>query len=227
MQIALAALAVSALAVVPLAFGGDGRGYPRGGGGVPPRLSVPISVTSPIGKFDAVDAGTLGVVANASINGTLFMGSSVTSISLAADTNRIGWTGGLNLDNNGGLRSNAGFNTSAGGWLNNGKTWGSTTAPTVVACSGTAASITASNGTAAFQFDVGTSCTGESTAAITLPTATTGWYCNCSSTTADRMIQQKAASTTTVATVTNIVISTGAAGDFTDGADVFCSCMGY
>jgi hypothetical protein len=100
--------------------------------------------------------------------------------------------------------------------------------PTVVACSGTAASVTASNGTAAFQFDVGTSCAGESTAVITLPTATTGWVCSCSSTTADRILQQKVmpnASTTQV-TMQNIVISTGANGDFTDGADVACMCRG-
>lgn len=101
------------------------------------------------------------------------------------------------------------------------------TAPTVVACSGTAASITASNGSAAFQVDVGTSCAGENTISITLPAATTGWVCQCSSTTADRILQQKAASSTTVAVLTNIVISTGAAGDFTDGADLFCGCRGY
>jgi hypothetical protein len=102
------------------------------------------------------------------------------------------------------------------------------TDPTVVACSGTAASITAANGTAAFQFDVGTSCAGESTAVVTMPAATTGWVCSCSSTTADRMIQQKvmpSASTTTV-TLQNIVISTGANGDFADGADVACLCRG-
>ncbi len=102
------------------------------------------------------------------------------------------------------------------------------TDPTVVACSGTAASITAANGTAAVQFDVGTSCAGESTAVLTLPAATTGWVCSCSSTTADRIIQQKvmpSASTTTV-TLQNIVISTGANGDFADGADVACLCRG-
>lgn len=102
------------------------------------------------------------------------------------------------------------------------------TDPTVTACSGgTAATITAANGSAAFQIDVGTSCAGESTAVFTLPAAATGWVCNCSSTTADRMIQQKAASSTTVVTMQNIVISTGANGDFTDGADLFCMCRAY
>lgn len=104
----------------------------------------------------------------------------------------------------------------------------SKTAPTVVACSGTAASITSSNGTAAFVFDVGTSCAGESTAVITLPAATTGWICMCTSTTADRVLQQKVipAASTTVVTIQNIVMSTGANGDFTDGADVACLCHG-
>ena len=102
------------------------------------------------------------------------------------------------------------------------------TAPTVVACSGTAASVTWSNGTAAFVFDVGTSCASESTAVITLPAATNGWICSCSSTTADKMLLQKVippANGTTV-TMQNITISTGANGDFADGADVGCKCMG-
>lgn len=105
----------------------------------------------------------------------------------------------------------------------------SSTAPTVTACSGgTAATITWSNGTAAFQFDVGTACTSESTAVITFPAAATGWTCSCSSTTADRLVLQRVmpnASTTQV-TMQNIVISTGANGDWTDGADVACKCLG-
>lgn len=121
------------------------------------------------------------------------------------------------------------FIWAKGGWYNGaaGKLMDSHTAPTVVACSGTAASVTSANGSVAFQFDVGTSCAGESTATITLPAATTGWVCTCSSTTADRMIQQKVASSTTAVVMTNIVISTGAAGDFTDGADLFCGCRAY
>jgi hypothetical protein len=101
------------------------------------------------------------------------------------------------------------------------------TAPTVTACSGTAASITAHNGTGSVVFDVGTSCAGESTAVLTLPAATVGWLCSCASTTADRIIQQKVMpASTTQATLQNIVISTGANGDFTDGADVGCICHG-
>jgi hypothetical protein len=102
------------------------------------------------------------------------------------------------------------------------------TKPTVVACSGTAASVTMSGGTASVVFDVGTACAGESTAVLTLPAASNGWLCSCSSTTADRILQQKVippANTTTV-TMQNIVISTGANGDFTDGADVGCICRG-
>lgn len=104
----------------------------------------------------------------------------------------------------------------------------SKTAPTVVACSGTAASVTWSNGTSAFVFDVGTSCTSESTAVFTMPAATNGWICSCSSTTADRILQQKVIppASTTAVTMQNIVISTGANGDFTDGADVGCICHG-
>ncbi len=105
----------------------------------------------------------------------------------------------------------------------------SATAPTVTACSGgTAASITWSNGNGAFVFDVGTACTSESTAVITLPAATNGWLCSCSSTTADRMLLQKVIppADTTHVTMQNITISTGASTDFTDSADVGCICRG-
>lgn len=102
------------------------------------------------------------------------------------------------------------------------------TAPTVVACSGTAASITSANGTAAFQLDVGTSCASESTVVLTMPAANVGWSCACSSTTAGEMLQQKVmpSASTTVVTMQNILISSGANQDFTDGADVACQCTG-
>ncbi len=105
----------------------------------------------------------------------------------------------------------------------------SSTAPTVTACAGgTAATMTWSSGTAAFQFDVGTACTSESTAVLTMPAATTGWVCSCSETTADRLVVQRVmpSASTTQVTLQNIVISTGANGDWTDSADVACMCHG-
>lgn len=221
-QIALAALAVSALAVVPLAFGGDGRGYPRGGGGVPPNIRA--SAITLTGTASAARFAVTGTTAS-------------DGVSFAADTNRLSWAGGLNVDSSGGVRSNQGFNTSGGafnagtagtGIQLGGRALDTNTAPTVTACSGgTAASITASNGTGTVVFDVGTACASESTAVLTLPAATVGWVCSCSTTTADKMIQQRVmpASTTQV-TLQNITISTGANDDFADGADVACLCRG-
>lgn len=97
--------------------------------------------------------------------------------------------------------------------------------PTVAACTG--AAMTWTNGTAAFQFDVGTACAG-STATVTFFANTNGWVCTCSTTTADRQIEQKTmpSAANNTATLTNVVTSTGAAGNFADNADVACQCTG-
>lgn len=101
----------------------------------------------------------------------------------------------------------------------------SSTAPTVVACSGTAASVTWSAGSMSFQFDVGTSCAGENTATITLPTATNGWVCHCINTGAATNVRQSGGSTTT-AVITNYGTSVATPADWTDGADIRCMCHG-
>lgn len=79
----------------------------------------------------------------------------------------------------------------------------SATAPTIAGagCGGSAASITASNGTAAFKIGVGTAPTSACT--ITMPAATTGWNCWASdittqSTTVSMQRQTGAESTTSV-----------------------------
>ena len=102
------------------------------------------------------------------------------------------------------------------------------TAPTISnGCTGEA--MTWNAGTATFQFDVGTSCTGISTTVITLPdqvTANHGYVCRCDNlTTAARNIADTAWSTSSI-TITNTDRTTGLAVDFVDGDDIRCTCSG-
>lgn len=96
----------------------------------------------------------------------------------------------------------------------------------VTACSGgSAASITWTNGTALFQFDVGTSCAGETTAAITFPTAAAHcWGCTCWDVGAATNIRTSACTSTTVTTITNYGTSVATPANWTDGADIQCTC---
>lgn len=227
--LAIALLSVSAAAEEELMC----RGLPTN-----LRLSTltATTVNGTTGNFAAMnagfaDAGTLLVTGTATAARYTVTGAlSSDGIALASDSNRITWPGGVQLDGPGALRSNAGFNASAGSWTNNGKVWGSNTAPTVTACAGgTVASMTASNGTFAFQFDVGTACAGETTAVLTFPAATVGWVCSCSVTTADRFVVQRTmpSASTTQVTLDHGTISTGATGTaWTDSADVACMCLG-
>lgn len=99
------------------------------------------------------------------------------------------------------------------------------TAPTIATgCTGEA--MTWAAGSASMRFDVGTSCTGVSTAVITLPgTATNCWTCSCFNTGAATNVRQSACSTTT-ATITNFGTSVATPADWTDGADIQCMCRG-
>lgn len=103
----------------------------------------------------------------------------------------------------------------------------SRTAPVATAAC-TSPAIPANNGSAAFTFNVGTTCTGISTATITLPAATTGWVCQFANVTnpATSAPSQTGGTTTTV-TFTNYVRTTGVAGDWTDSDVLRVSCMGY
>ena len=100
----------------------------------------------------------------------------------------------------------------------------SATAPTTpVAC--TSPTVVWSNGTASFEIDVGTTCAGVSTLAVTLPASTNGWECTASNvTTAARDVWATAWTTTSV-TFTNTARTTGLATDWADGANVRVKCM--
>lgn len=103
----------------------------------------------------------------------------------------------------------------------------SAVAPTVTACAGgTAATMTWSNGTASFRFDVGTACTGESTAVLTLPTTTNAWTCFCWNVAAPTHNIHQSGYSTTGATMTNYAATLATVTDWVDGADIQCSCRG-
>lgn len=150
---------------------------------------------------------------------------------LIDDATPIGWSdvslsrGAANrLD----LASGDSFSLVGGGGsfrINNSVFISSTAATVPVAC--TTPTVTWSNGTAAFQIDVGTSCTGVTTLAITLPAATNGWACDGINTTTNTVyVTQTGAGTTTSATFTNYGRTTGLAVDFVDGADIRIKCIG-
>lgn len=121
------------------------------------------------------------------------------------------------------VNSAAAVSVSAGGSYGLAAPFVIRTAPSgPVAC--TSPTVTWSNGTAAFQIDVGTTCAGVSTLSFTLPAATNGWECAASNqTTAARDVWATAWTTTSV-TLTNTARTTGLATDWADGADVRVKC---
>ena len=104
----------------------------------------------------------------------------------------------------------------------------SATAPTISAgfCA-TTPSISASNGVAAFDINVGTSCSG-SVGTLAMPTATTGWVCNFANVTApaSNVVSQTGGANNTV-TLTNYARTTGSASNFTASNHIRASCVGY
>jgi hypothetical protein len=104
----------------------------------------------------------------------------------------------------------------------------SATAPTISAgfCS-TSPSITASNGVAAFDINVGTSCSG-SVGTLAMPAATTGWVCHFEDVTtpASYVISQTGGANNTV-TLTAYSRTTGLASNFTASDHIRASCIGY
>lgn len=100
------------------------------------------------------------------------------------------------------------------------------TAPTATTFC-TSPSIPNNNGTMAFTVNVGTAC-ATSVGTITLPAATTGWVVNCHNVTAPATnIVEQTGGTTTTATVTNYVRTTGVAGSWTDSNVLRCNAVAY
>jgi hypothetical protein len=116
---------------------------------------------------------------------------------------------------------------SAGVRLQSGHLSSSSTAPTIGTC-GTSPSIVASNGTAAFQVNVGTGGTAT-TCTVNMPAATTGWICGVFPNAAPQAAAETFAvpTSTTVVTISNYTASTGAALAFASSAVYNLQCSGY
>lgn len=99
----------------------------------------------------------------------------------------------------------------------------SPTAPTIGSGFGTSPSIVASNGTAAFQVNVGTGGTA-STGVITMPAATNGWSCSAADvTTPASNLTRLTGSTATSVTVTNYnAVGTATAWPASDRINMMC-----
>lgn len=209
----LAALVVAGIAVAG-GFGvGSGglQGAPSGGVGSGSTLGPGCVVTATGINCFGIDAGHVNVQSGFSVGAVLNVGAVV---DVGTD---------LTVSGNNDFTANRQARVN-GDLLFGGSKAVTNTTPTVTACTG--AAVTLNNASAMVVFDVGTGCAG-STATLTFEAAPTGYVCQCSTTTADRMVQQKVmpASTTQV-TLQNITISTGGNSNFADGADVACICIG-
>lgn len=101
----------------------------------------------------------------------------------------------------------------------------SPTAPTISSGFGSSPSVVSSNGSVAFQIDVGTGGTASS-GVIGLPTATTGWTCNCADiTTPGANITRMTANSTTSCTVTNVKMSDGSSAAWTASDKLWCTAI--
>lgn len=191
------------------------------------------------GKFDVLDSGVLNVEGQIGAAGPIIGRAATNTNALAVATSgaRVDFgAGAADYASSDGTTVTFANHLSVAGtlwgksaWANGagGSMLGSGTAPTVVACSGTAASIVWANGSFAFKFDVGTSCAGESTATITFgSSASDEWSCSCfiRAGTVTNLTQTSGSATTAV--LTNYSKTLGTAVDFADGDDVQCMCLG-
>lgn len=105
------------------------------------------------------------------------------------------------------------------------------TAPTIASggcTTGSAQSISANNGTAAFSITLGGATCG-STITLTLPASSTKWHCTADdiTTPASNEVHQTAAASSTSVVLTNYVRTTGVAGNFTAADVLLVSCRGF
>ncbi len=170
-----------------------------------------VPITIPVNQYMAFDVGNTVTLRGTA--GTLEAGESVVPAG-----NNTSDLGAVAL-----LWRNLYLGTSV---LLGGAVYVSVTAPSSpVACT----SPTITHGTtASFQADVGSTCTGVSTFAFTVPATTNGTRCTGDNTTAaaTRVLAQTAGWTGTTVTMTNFSRTLGTAADFADGADLVIVCVG-
>ncbi len=123
------------------------------------------------------------------------------------------------------------FVNVASGIYNNAILTASPTVPTIASggcTTGSAQTISASNGTAAFAITLGGATCGN-TIVLTFPTAAHGWACDANDVTtpATNAISQTVGGSTTSVTLTNFVRTTGVAGNFTAADVLVAKCLAY
>lgn len=226
------------LLIAGVVWAGGAISISGGGSG---GATTPDSVATPFVDAGVVKAGELHLVTG---GGTKLVNSAGVVEVTGTGVKTVSATGYFWINDNGSIYVNSGgtkrlhydgthiavngsFNLEGGSLYHIGKLTISGTAPTVTGFC-TSPSVTWNNGSAAFQLDVGTSCTGISTGTITLPAATNGWKCDCSNITAAGLVRrvEQAGGSTTTATLQSVSQTTGLAVDWTDGDDVRCMCLG-
>jgi hypothetical protein len=120
---------------------------------------------------------------------------------------------------------------ATGGIQNNGGLLVSQTAPTIASggcTTGSAQSVSASNGSAAFEITLGGATCG-STITLTMPAAPHKWVCDAHNITtpASNKPDETAAASTTSVVLTNFVRTTGVAGNFTGADKLAVKCLAY
>lgn len=235
-------IALAVLVAIGVAYAGS-NGVGTGGlQGFPADQNVsgsgsqigPGCVTTATGIYcGTVDAGVLFVQGQAAANDLVLHATSAGGINFSDSNgaNRITWGSGryVSWHATGYLMPTGGADGLSAGSIGLGTTpklADSATAPTVAnGCTGEA--VTWNNGSANFRFDVGTSCTGVTSTIITLPAVANCWTCSCFDIAADATLQQAfAGCATTTFTISNRTRATQAAADYTDSADIQCSCRG-
>lgn len=107
----------------------------------------------------------------------------------------------------------------------------SPTPPTIASggcTTGSAQSVSANNGSAAFQITLGGATCG-STITLTMPAAPTNWVCDAHNITtpATQIMDMTGAASTTAVVLTNYVRTTGVAGNFTGAELIAVKCLPY
>ena len=176
--------------------------------------TTPAQVTYAAIKASAV-SGTPGAEAGSLLLQTMSGGAIVTQGTLT-NAGALTITGNIN---------------GQGGLSNNGKLIASPTAPTIASggcTTGSAQSISASNGSAAFQITLGGATCG-STITLTMPAAATDWVCDAHNITtpASNVLDVTGAISTTTVVLTNYVRTTGIAGNFTGAEKIRVKCTPY
>jgi hypothetical protein len=138
---------------------------------------------------------------------------------------------GLQIGAPTGTDKGAGTVNVAAAIYNNGALLASATPPTIASggcTTGSAQSVSASNGSAAFEITIGGATCG-STITLTMPAAAHNWVCDAHNITnpATNALDMTGAASTTAVVLTNFVRTTGVAGNFTGADKLAIKCLPY